>query len=76
MNSPAEPKMSGSFEQLNANAFPANKTTKEPGHPCSGEGKCCGGCRNPKRPVAAISPLTEPKPQAETPNTSAASSSL
>ena len=25
---------------------------KEPGHACKGEDRCCGGCRNPKRPVA------------------------
>ena len=59
MNTSTEPKMSGTFEQLNASANPPVLPVKEPGHPCSGEGRCCGRCRNPKRPVATLAPDTE-----------------
>lgn len=67
MNSSVEPKMSGSFELIKVNEMAPNASKKEPGHPCSGEGRCCGGCRNPKRPVTVpelnseTSPQTEPK---------------
>jgi hypothetical protein len=65
MNSPVEPKMSGSFELLKATEIAPNALKKEPGHPCSGEGRCCGGCRNPKRPVAALAPNSETSPPIE-----------
>lgn len=31
----------------------SSSPVKEPGHPCAGEGRCCGGCKNPKRPLDA-----------------------
>ena len=54
MNSSAEPKMSDSIQQFHIAAPVPSlpKGEKEPGHPCSGEGRCCGGCKNPKRPSA------------------------
>jgi hypothetical protein len=34
-------------------------SVKQPGHPCAGEGRCCGGCKNPKRPLHAKVPSSE-----------------
>lgn len=52
MNSSAEPKMPDSFQQLPV-ATSLLKAGKELGHPCSGEERCCGGCRNPQWPLAS-----------------------
>lgn len=33
-------------------------SSHESGHPCAGEGRCCGGCKNPKRPVQSAAEST------------------
>lgn len=38
-------------------AYPG-PTAEEAGHACQGEGRCCGGCRNPKRPLASVDEQT------------------
>lgn len=47
---------------LPATLFPAypGTTAKESGHACKGEGRCCGGCRNPKRPLVSADEGTAP----------------
>jgi hypothetical protein len=54
MNSSVEPKMPVSFQNLpTATAAASSQQAEaERDHACSGQGRCCGGCRNPKRPLA------------------------